>query len=145
MWLYRPLQEGLGQRVRHYHNQFQRRERRNERNDLFAEPEQPEPRTGGSIRAAKSRSNQRRPIMAGLVTRQPVYQADGNSNPLKGNITKSGKGKLVQKEPAFQADSNKDLTIPLRMNTVPKSKKLPMKDVQKTKQKAGLTNQGYGI
>lgn len=84
--------------------------------------------------------------MGGLVKRVPVYQADGTHNPMKGDITRSNRGKLTQQIPAFQAESGKSLIGKVKVGgKTTKSKTRSMKDVQRIKQKAGLTNKGYGI
>ena len=83
---------------------------------------------------------------AGLVKRVPVYQASMDSNPMHGNIRRSGKGRLVKQVPSFQANSGKDMIGTVKVG--PRSTKArmgSMKDVQRITQKAGLTNQGYGI
>lgn len=84
--------------------------------------------------------------MSGLVKRVPVFQASMGSNPMKGSITSSGKGSVQQSAPDFQADSGKNLIGNASVGArTPKSHALSMPDVQKIKQKAGLTNQGYGV
>jgi len=84
--------------------------------------------------------------MSGLVKHVPVYQADGTKNPMDGSITHSGKGKLHQEVPSLQADSGKNMIGDVHVGKkATKSKKRGMKDVQRIRQKAGLTNQGYGI
>ncbi len=82
----------------------------------------------------------------GLVKRVPVYQAPMDSNPMKGDIKRSSRGKLNKTVPSYQADSGKDMigTVKVGGRTT-KAKSRSMKDVQRIKQKAGLTNQGYGI
>ena len=84
--------------------------------------------------------------MSGLVKRVPVYQAPMDSNPMKGDIQRSSRGKLKKTVPSYQADSGKDMIGDVHVGKKStKSRSMPAKDVQKIKQKAGLTNQGYGI
>lgn len=83
---------------------------------------------------------------SGLVKRVPVYQSAMDSNPLKGDITHAGKGKLVQQIPSFQASMNKNMIGDVHVGAkTSKAHAGSMKDVQRITQKAGLTNQGYGI
>ncbi len=82
----------------------------------------------------------------GLVKRVPVYQADGTHNPMKGDIEHSSRGKLVKQVPSFQADSGKDMIGKVKVGgRTTKSRSRSMQDVKHIRQKAGLTNQGYGI
>lgn len=82
----------------------------------------------------------------GLVKRIPVYQSAMDSNPLKGDIRHSGKGKLVQQIPSFQSTMGKNMIGDVHVGgKTAKSKSGSMKDVQRIHQSAGLTNQGYGI
>lgn len=82
----------------------------------------------------------------GLVKRVPVYQADGTHDPMKGDINPGTKGKLQKTVPSFQADSGKDMIGDVHVGgKTTKAKGRGMKDVQRIKQKAGLTNKGYGI
>ncbi len=84
--------------------------------------------------------------MSGLVKRVPVFQASMGSNPMKGSIVSSGKGSVKQSAPHFQAPSGKSLVGSVNTGSrTPKSRTLSMPDVQKITQKAGLTNQGYGV
>lgn len=83
---------------------------------------------------------------SGLVKRVPVYQAPMGSNPMSGDITPGRKGKLMATVPSFQADSGKSLIGAVKVGgRTRKSSSRSMKDVQRVQQKAGLTNQGYGI
>ena len=83
---------------------------------------------------------------SGLVKRVPVYQSAMDSNPLKGDISHSGKGKLVKQVPSFQAAMGKNMIGDVHVGAkTPKSHAGSMPDVQRITQKAGLTNQGYGI
>ena len=82
----------------------------------------------------------------GLVKRVPVYQAPMGSDPCDGKHSGPGKGSLKKTVPSYQAASGKDMIGKVKVG--PKSTKATSraaKDVQKIKQKAGLTNQGYGI
>lgn len=82
----------------------------------------------------------------GLVKRVPVFQADGTHNPMKGDIQRANKGKLHKEVPSFQANSGKSLIGDVHVGSkTTKAKSRGMKDVQRIKQKAGLTNKGYGI
>ena len=82
----------------------------------------------------------------GLVKRVPVYQAPMGSDPCDGTQSHPGKGSLKKCVPSYQADSGKDMIGKVKVGPKStKSKARAGKDVQKIKQKAGLTNQGYGI
>ena len=83
---------------------------------------------------------------SGLVKRVPVYQSPMDSNLMHGDIRHSSRGKLVQRSPSFQASSGKSLIGGVHVGgRTMKSRHKSMKDVQRIHQKAGLTNQGYGI
>lgn len=82
----------------------------------------------------------------GLVKRVPVYQAAMGKNLMGGDIKRSSRGKLSKVVPSYQADSGKDMIGDVHIGgKTTKAKSRGMKDVQKIKQKAGLTNKGYGI
>ena len=82
----------------------------------------------------------------GLVKRVPVYQAPMGSNPCNGKQSHPGKGSLKQTVPSYQAESGTDMIGKVKVGAkTAKSKSRSGTDVQKIKQKAGLTNQGYGI
>ena len=82
----------------------------------------------------------------GLVKRVPVYQAAMGSDPCDGKFSHGGKGALKKTVPSYQADSGKNMIGTVKVGPKSaKSKSRAGKDVQKIKQKAGLTNQGYGI
>ena len=82
----------------------------------------------------------------GLVKRVPVYQASMGSDPCNGKQSHPGRGSLKKTVPSYQADSGKDMIGKVKVGgKTAKSKSRAGKDVQKIKQKAGLTNQGYGI
>lgn len=82
----------------------------------------------------------------GLVKRVPVYQSPMDSNPMHGDIKHSGRGRLIRHIPSFQASMGKSLIGGVHIGgRTRKARAKPMKDVQRIHQKAGLTNQGYGI
>ena len=81
-----------------------------------------------------------------LVKRVPVYQAPMGTDLCKGTFSGAGKGSLKQSAPSYQAASGKCLLGKVKVGKKSaESKSRSMKDVQRVKQKAGLTNKGYGI
>lgn len=81
-----------------------------------------------------------------LVKRVPVYQAPMGKNLNDGKQNHPGSGSLKKTVPSYQADSGKNMIGAVNVGAkTTKSTKGSRPGVMATKQKAGLTNQGYGI
>lgn len=81
-----------------------------------------------------------------LVKRVPVYQAPMGKNLCDGSQSHPGSGSLKKTVPSYQANSGKNMIGSVKVGgRTTKSTKGSRPGVLATKQKAGLTNQGYGI